>query len=68
MLDNCIAVFFFVVGVIMKEISTVMTWFMEIVKSFENLSIYAAGLWIMFFVTFFIGFFKKHAEIISHVS
>ena len=60
--------FFFVVGVIMKEISTVMTWFMEMVKSFENLSIYAAGLWIMFFVTFFIGFFKKHAEIISHVS
>ena len=52
----------------MKEISTVMTWFMEMVKSFENLSIYAAGLWIMFFVTFFIGFFKKHTEIISHVS
>ena len=36
MLDNCMLVFF-VIGVIMKEICAVMTWFMEIVKSFENL-------------------------------
>ena len=31
MLDNCMLVFF-VVGVIMKEVFAVMTWFMEIVK------------------------------------
>ena len=31
-------VVFFVVGVIMKEICAVMTWFMEIVKLFENLN------------------------------
>ena len=37
MLDNCMLVFF-VVGVIMKEICAVMTWFMEIVKLFENLN------------------------------
>ena len=37
MLDNCMVVFF-VVGVIMKEICAVMTWFMEIVKLFENLN------------------------------
>ena len=37
MLDNCMLVFF-VVGVIMKEISAVMTWFTETVKSFENLN------------------------------
>ena len=37
MLDNCMLVFF-VVGVIMKEVFAVMTWFMEIVKLFENLN------------------------------
>ena len=36
MLDNCMLVFF-VIGVIMKEICAVMTWFMEIVKSLEHL-------------------------------
>ena len=34
----------------MKEICAVMTWFMEIVKLFENLKhLCAAVLWIMFF-------------------
>ena len=34
-LDNCMLVFF-VVGVIMKEMSAAITWFMEIVKSFNK--------------------------------
>ena len=65
MLDNCMVVFF-VVGVIMKEICAVMTWFMEIVKLFENLKHLCMLLYYgsCFFVTFFIGFF----ETISHVS
>ena len=36
MLDNGMLVFF-VIGVIMKEISAIITWFMETVKYFENL-------------------------------
>ena len=64
LLDNCM-LFFFVVGVIMKEISAVMTWFMEIVKLFENLKHPCYCIMDhVFFVTFFIGFF----ETISHVS